>query len=101
LVVGHVGTPLIHFLFEVGVSKIIASDVDAHRSASILSEFSSYVSENRFELRIVDKSDLSILFEDVDAVAPCATGGILNKETIPKIQAKIVCGAANNQLLGN
>ncbi|MFL6289518.1 MAG: hypothetical protein ACJ759_01330, partial [Thermoanaerobaculia bacterium] len=33
-----------------------------------------------------------------DIVAPCATGGVLGPATIPRIQAPIVCGAANNQL---
>ncbi|KAJ1343932.1 hypothetical protein BSLG_001530 [Batrachochytrium salamandrivorans] len=91
---GHVGMPLIQFLFEIGVGKVIASDVDAHRAADIRKMFSS----KNFELCIVEKSDNSILFLDVDAVAPCATGGVLNSTTIPKIKAKIVCGAANNQL---
>ncbi|KAJ3268882.1 hypothetical protein HDV01_002140 [Terramyces sp. JEL0728] len=92
---GHVGMPVIHFLFEAGVSKVIASDVDAHRAESIKNEYSG----KNFELHIVDKSDYSILFKDVDAVCPCATGGILNPTTIPQIKAKIICGAANNQLL--
>ena len=39
-----------------------------------------------------------ILEEDVDVLAPCALGGVLNERTIPRIKAKIVCGAANNQL---
>ena len=58
-----------------------------------------------FELKQVAKDDFSILFEgtlnliiDVDVLVPCAIGGILNKDTIPKIKAKIVCGSANNQL---
>lgn len=95
--VGHVGTPLIHLLFSLGVSRIHASDVDAHRASSIKSEFAQYGSQ--FSLTITDKSDLRILYEDVDAIAPCATGGILNPTTIPNIKAKIICGAANNQLL--
>ncbi|KAJ3211814.1 hypothetical protein HK099_007917 [Clydaea vesicula] len=92
---GHVGKPLIKFLFSKGVKKIIATDIDEHRKEDILKEFKDF----NFELRIVKKDDNSILFEDVDCVAPCATGGTLNSETIPKIKAKIVCGAANNQLL--
>jgi glutamate dehydrogenase/leucine dehydrogenase len=96
--VGHVGSPLIHFLFDLGVGRIIASDVDTHRVESIMKEFAKY--GDAFQFRLSDKSDMSILFEDVDAVSPCATGGILNSTTIPKIKAKIVCGAANNQLLG-
>ena len=31
-------------------------------------------------------------------VRSCATGATLNAESIPRIRAKIVCGAANNQL---
>jgi glutamate dehydrogenase/leucine dehydrogenase len=34
----------------------------------------------------------------VDCVAPCAFGGVLDDATIPRISAKVVCGAANNQL---
>lgn len=33
-----------------------------------------------------------------DLFAPCALGAGLNHQTIPEIQAEIVCGAANNQL---
>jgi len=32
--------------------------------------------------------------------APCALGGIINDQTIPQLKAEIVCGGANNQLLG-
>lgn len=35
---------------------------------------------------------------DVDVFAPCALGAILNDETLPKIKAKVIAGAANNQL---
>ncbi len=34
-----------------------------------------------------------------DIFAPCALGGILNSKTIPRLQCRIVCGSANNQLL--
>jgi leucine dehydrogenase len=36
---------------------------------------------------------------DADVFAPCALGGILNDETIPRLRVKIVAGGANNQLL--
>ena len=39
-----------------------------------------------------------ILFEEVDVLSPCALGGILNPDTLPKLKCKIVAGAANNQL---
>ncbi|HEX4585206.1 MAG TPA: Glu/Leu/Phe/Val dehydrogenase dimerization domain-containing protein [Burkholderiaceae bacterium] len=35
---------------------------------------------------------------DVDVFAPCALGAVLNDRTIAEIKAKIVAGAANNQL---
>ncbi len=36
---------------------------------------------------------------DADIFAPCAMGGVLNDKTIPQLQATIIAGAANNQLL--
>lgn len=35
---------------------------------------------------------------DVDVFAPCAMGAVLNDVTIPQLRARIVAGAANNQL---
>ena len=35
---------------------------------------------------------------DVDVYAPCALGATLNDNTIPRLSAKVVAGAANNQL---
>lgn len=40
----------------------------------------------------------SLISTDCDVFAPCALGGILNDETLPKIKAPIVAGCANNQL---
>ncbi|HVY82796.1 MAG TPA: Glu/Leu/Phe/Val dehydrogenase dimerization domain-containing protein [Steroidobacteraceae bacterium] len=40
----------------------------------------------------------AVLRQDVDVVAPCALGAILNAQTIPTLRARIVAGAANNQL---
>ena len=39
-----------------------------------------------------------ILFLPVDVIAPCAMGAVLNDDTIPRLQASIVAGAANNLL---
>ncbi len=36
----------------------------------------------------------------VDVVAPCALGGVLNHDTVPRLRCRIVAGAANNQLAG-
>lgn len=35
---------------------------------------------------------------EVDVFAPCAMGGILNAQTVTQLKAKVVAGAANNQL---
>lgn len=36
--------------------------------------------------------------QDVDVFAPCALGAVVNDETLPQIQARVICGLANNQL---
>jgi leucine dehydrogenase len=43
------------------------------------------------------------LVGDVDATvfSPCAMGGILNEDTVPRLRCKIVAGGANNQLESN
>ena len=35
---------------------------------------------------------------ECDVFAPCAVGGMLNDETIPRLRCRIVAGSANNQL---
>ena len=44
--------------------------------------------------------DTSKIYDlDCDIFSPCALGGVINSETIPKIHAEIIAGCANNQLL--
>ena len=38
---------------------------------------------------------------DCDIFAPCALGGVLNGENIPRLKCRIVAGGANNQLLSS
>jgi leucine dehydrogenase len=35
---------------------------------------------------------------DVDVLVPCALGGILDDETVPRLRCQVIAGAANNQL---
>jgi len=35
---------------------------------------------------------------DVDVLVPCALGGFLDDETVPRLRCRIIAGAANNQL---
>lgn len=94
---GHVGGPLVGMLRERGVARVVGADVDAERCAALARSFPT---GNGFLLtaRAVERGDASILSEPADVLAPCATGGVLNPQTIPKIAAGIVCGAVNNQL---
>ncbi|HEV7516339.1 MAG TPA: Glu/Leu/Phe/Val dehydrogenase family protein [Thermoanaerobaculia bacterium] len=95
---GHVGEPLVGFLRERGVARVVGADVDPARSAALLAHFPARDGFT-LEVRVTERGDPSILAEPADVVAPCATGGVLSPATIPTIQAPIVCGAANNQLL--
>jgi len=94
---GNVGGPMIGFLFEKGVSRIIGSEVDDVRVQNLKRSYESYISGGR--LKLVSDPEFAILEEEVDILSPCAFGGILNETSVPKIKAKIICGAANNQLL--
>jgi leucine dehydrogenase len=38
------------------------------------------------------------LQSEVDVVAPCALGGVLNEESVPRLRCRVIAGAANNQL---
>lgn len=91
---GNVAVPLIQFLFDKKIGKVIAADINSANVEKAKILFEGY----NFEARTVEKGDDSILFEDCDIVAPCATGAVFNPATIPNIKAKIICGAANNQL---
>ena len=91
--VGHVGGPLIQFLLEHGAEKIYACDVDAG-----LVETLQQTTPDSVELRCVGREDTWIYGIECDVFAPCATGAILNPGTIPMLKARVVCGAANNQL---
>ncbi|MBN2031349.1 Glu/Leu/Phe/Val dehydrogenase [bacterium] len=92
--VGHVATPLIEFLFEKNVDKVIAWDIDVQRVTRVKEQFAG----KPFEASVISPDDVSIFQTDCDIFAPCATGAILNPQTISSLKAKIICGAANNQL---
>ncbi len=91
---GHVGEPLVQYLLERNAKKIIATDINPQNVESIKEKYQG----EKIEIKLVDKGDLSIFSEQCDIFSPNATGAILNSETIPMLKAKIVCGAANNQL---
>ncbi len=91
---GNVGGPLIRFLFEKGVGRIVACDINPRQAEALRQESAGL----GLDVRAVSCRDDSIFKEECDIFSPNATGAILNPRTIPLLKAKIVCGAANNQL---
>jgi leucine dehydrogenase len=84
--VGHVGLHLCRLLHEAG-AKLTVADVNDDNLALV-----------RAELPVTEVAPAELLYTDVDVLAPCALGNILTSTTIPKIRAKVIAGAANNQL---
>ena len=84
--VGHVGLHLCRRLHEAGAELVVA---DVNRDNLKLTSD---------ELPVTVVPPAEILFADVDVLAPCALGNVLTSQTIPKIKARIIAGAANNQL---
>jgi leucine dehydrogenase len=84
--VGHVGYQLCRELFGQG-ARLSVADVDPLKTERANREFDAQV------------VPLDRIFDvDCDVVAPCALGSAMNEATIPRIRARIVAGAANNQL---
>lgn len=83
---GHVGWHLCLLLHDAG-ARLSVADMDPARVASTLKEFGASAVDPR-----------AIHATAADILAPCAIGGVLNVHTIPKIRARMICGAANNQL---
>jgi leucine dehydrogenase len=84
--VGHVGTHLCLRLHEAG-ARLLVADVSGDNLRNLLEQVPAEV-----------LAPQDILFSDADVLAPCALGNVLNSETIPRIRATVVAGAANNQL---
>lgn len=93
--VGNVGAAMIGDLLEAGVASIEACDIAEEQ----LTVARGKLEATPVSLRQVTPDDTSIFGADCDVLVPNALGGILNPTTIGLIRAKVVCGAANNQLL--
>jgi glutamate dehydrogenase/leucine dehydrogenase len=91
---GNVGSSMIADLLERKARSIVATDVSEERCAALSARFAGAP----VEVRVVPQGDDSILEEPADVFAPNALGAVLNPRTIPRLAARIVCGAANNQL---
>lgn len=85
--VGHVGYYVVKHLVESGC-KVTVCDVDEESVQRTVDDFGVDVVEPD-----------AIYGVDCDIFAPCAMGGIINENTIPKLKCSLIVGAANNQLL--
>lgn len=86
---GHVAEAVIHHLLEEKAS-LVATDIneDTLRKSRTLGG----------NIEIVAPQEIYDV--ECDILSPCALGGVLNSDTIPRLKCKVICGGANNQLLG-
>lgn len=56
------------------------------------------ITERHRDVLAVKDTDELIRVDGLDIYAPCALGGALDDDSVPALTARIVCGAANNQL---
>ena len=85
---GKVGKYLTAHLLEDG-AHVVATDVSPRAL--------DWVREKYPQVSLVDDTQ-ALITSDIDVYAPCALGGALDDDTVPALRAKIVAGAANNQL---
>ncbi|MGV3278434.1 Leu/Phe/Val dehydrogenase [Rickettsiales bacterium LUAb2] len=84
---GSVAHTLCKFLHDEGASLIV-TDLDSEKCNNVA---------NQFNAKVVSPED--IMATDCDVFSPNAMGAIINDQTIDKLKAKVIAGAANNQLL--
>jgi len=85
---GKVGKHLTKHLLDDGAT-VVATDVSERALA--------WARETHPQVTLVSDAD-TLIREPIDVYAPCAMGGALDDDTVPALRAKVVAGAANNQL---
>ncbi len=91
---GNVGAFMIERLFEAGVARVVASEIDEERCRVLASRYPSHF----LEVRRAQAGDQEILEEPCDIVCANALGGVYDAKAVERVRATIVCGAANNPL---
>ena len=86
--VGKVGRHLVRHLVEDG-ADVVVTDVHAPSVEAIRADLP--------QVRAVASTD-ELVALPLDVYAPCAMGGAISDEVVEVLTAKVVCGAANNQL---
>ncbi|MFP5335893.1 MAG: Glu/Leu/Phe/Val dehydrogenase dimerization domain-containing protein [Actinomycetes bacterium] len=86
--VGKVGRHLVEHLVTEG-AEVVVTDVDERAVLAVQQRFG--------QVDVVADAD-DLVRSDIDVYAPCALGGALDDRVAAVLRARIVCGAANNQL---
>ena len=86
--VGKVGVHLVGHLLADGAS-VVVTDVSPAAVARVRSAHA--------EVDVLPDVE-ALVRADLDVYSPCAMGGALSDEVVAVLQARVVCGAANNQL---
>jgi len=86
--VGKVGRHLVRHLVEDG-ARVVVADVDAAAVVALRADLP--------EVRSVADTG-ALVAAELDVYAPCALGGAIDDDVVGTLSARIVCGAANNQL---
>jgi leucine dehydrogenase len=81
---GDIGAAVAEAFVEAGASVRVA-DIDEDRAHAVA---------ERIGAKVVSPN--SVLYEDVDLVAPCAIGDVVTAENAASLRAWAVCGGANN-----
>jgi leucine dehydrogenase len=84
--VGHVGAYLADHLHAAG-AKLIITDVNEQALAAVAARTGAQV-----------VAPNAIFDAEAEVFAPCALGGAINADTLPRLQARVIAGGANNQL---
>jgi leucine dehydrogenase len=82
---GRVGSRVARLVTKAG-GKVLLADIDESKKSLA----------RDLKARWTDPT--SALLADVDIVAPCALGEMVNGHSVQRLRCEIVCGAANNQL---
>ena len=86
---GHVGMEYVKLLKERG-AKIFVTDINKALVDKAVSEYGA------------EAVGLDEIYDvPADVYSPCALGGTVNTQTLPRLKCKVICGAANNQLANN
>ena len=84
--IGHVGESLVEHLVNEG-ARVVIADINEERLQEVSSKYGATIYTGN-----------DIYSEPMDIYAPCALGATVNDDTVYNLKAKVIAGAANNQL---